>query len=83
MPEFTKVTTITVQALEDWMIPVNTMPTSKPVNLFVVNISRILLNLAPAAFSMPALIRFIPKRKRPRPPLSVNKIDAVIINLLE
>ena len=67
-PAFTKLTTITVAALEDWMIAVNTVPTSTPTRRFLVITSKIFRSLAPAAFSRPSLIIFIPNRNRPRPP---------------
>ena len=81
-PEFTKDTTITVQAEDDWIMAVNTSPTSMPVKVFLVKNSSISLSLAPAAFSMLSLIIFMPRRKSPRPPNSDNRVAAFIISCL-
>ena len=75
-PEFTKLTTITVVALDDWMIAVKIIPTSSPINLFFVKTARILLILAPAAFSRLSLIWLIPYKNSPSPP---NRENIVII----
>ncbi len=80
-PEFTKLTTITVVALEDWMIAVNTIPTIIPINRFLVKNSSMLRIFAPAAFSSPSLIIFIPYRKNPSPPSSI-KIVVILIRIL-
>ena len=73
-PEFTKLTTMAVQAEEDWIIPVKTIPTNMPVKRLVVKNSRIRRSLAPATFSMESLIRSMPNRKSPRPPAKDKKI---------
>ena len=59
-PELTKLTTITVEALEDWIIAVNTSPTRTPINVFFVHIESTLFIFAPATFSSPSLMSFIP-----------------------
>ncbi len=49
-PAFTKLTTITVEALELWIRAVMTMPVSTPVTLFLVIMPRIFLRRSPATF---------------------------------
>lgn len=49
-PAFTKLTTITVVALEDWMIEVMRRPVSTLLNEFEVMAARKLLILSPATF---------------------------------
>ncbi len=79
-PAFTKLTTMAVQAEEDWMIPVNTMPTSIPEKRLVVKISRIRRSFAPATFSMESLITRIPNRNSPKPP-AIDKMIVAFIRL--
>ena len=81
-PAFTKLTTMTVEALDDWMIAVKKMPTSIPENRLVVKNSRIPLSLAPAAFSRPSLINFIPYKKSPRPPAIGNRKELIAASLV-
>ena len=69
-PAFTKLTTITVVADDDWIIEVTITPVNTPSTRFFVidaNIARILL---PATFCSASLIMVIPKRKSPRAPTS-------------
>ena len=70
IPALTKLTTMTVVALEDWITAQKRIPTSVPRIRFVVTASRMLRILAPAAFSRPSLICFMPSRKSPSPPIS-------------
>ena len=49
-PAFTKLTTITVVALEDWMTPVTPRPVTTPLNGFDVMDARNLRSPSPAAF---------------------------------
>ncbi len=77
-PALTKLTTMAVQAEEDWMIPVNMIPTIMPEKRFVVKISRIRLSFAPATFSMESLMTRMPKRNRPSPPA----IESIILALI-
>ena len=58
------------RALEDWITAQKRIPTSVPRIRFVVTASRMLRILAPAAFSRPSLICFMPSRKSPSPPIS-------------
>ena len=50
-PAFTKLTTITVVALELWITAVTIVPTSTPIYLLLVTLSNILFSFSPAAFS--------------------------------
>ncbi len=59
-PAFTKLTTITVEALELWIRAVIAIPVSTPVTRFLVIMPRILRSLSPATFCSPSLITFIP-----------------------
>ena len=72
IPAFTKPTTITVVAEEDWMTAVMAAPTSTPKKRLAVSRSRILFIRAPAAASRPELIICIPCKNNARPPSSPN-----------
>ena len=65
---FTKLTTITVVADDDWTRQVTKSPVPKPKNLFWVMVAMIFRIPSPATFWMPSLITRIPKRKIPNPP---------------
>ena len=78
MPALTKPTTMTVVAVDDWIIAVTTKPTSTAKKRFPVSTSSIRLSLAPAAFSSPSPIVLIPKRNRPSPPA----IDRILVILI-
>ena len=67
-PAFTKLTTITVVALDDWMSAVMSTPVSTPITRFLVIAARILRRRSPANFSKPSDIVFIPKRNNAREP---------------
>lgn len=69
-PAFTKLTTITVVAEEDWIRAVINTPVKTPVTLLVVIAVKILRSLSPATFCKPSLIIFIPYRKSPNEPMS-------------
>jgi hypothetical protein len=71
-PAFTKLTTITVVADEDWMIEVIPTPVKTPLRGLEVIAERNPRNLSPAAFCKPELIKFIPYRNIPSAPSSVN-----------
>ena len=71
-PAFTKLTTITVVADEDWMIEVTMTPVSTPSRRFLVIDAKIERILLPATFCRASLIMDIPKRKSPRAPRSCN-----------
>ena len=60
MPEFTKPTTMTVVAEEDWITAVMPAPTRTPRKRFAVSFSRICFIRFPAAASRPELIICIP-----------------------
>ena len=59
-PAFTKLTTITVVALDDWITVVIPKPVRTPLNGLEVIAERKPRSLSPAAFCRPELIRFIP-----------------------
>ena len=59
-PVFTKPTTMTVVAEEDWITAVMMAPTSTPLIRLEVSFSRICFILFPAAVSRPLLIICIP-----------------------
>ena len=87
-PAFTKLTTITVVALDDWMRAVIRIPVSTPITLFFVMAARMLRRRSPANFSRPSDIVFIPKRKRASEPTSenmliINSICNVFLFLLQ
>ncbi len=76
MPEFTKPTTMTVVAEEDWMIAVTPAPSSTPLMGVEVSLSKIRSNLPPETRSSPDPMTFIPYKKSARPPNSV-KIEKI------
>ena len=59
-PAFTKLTTITVVAEDDWITEVIPSPVSTPLKGLAVIAERKLRSLLPAAFWSPELMRFIP-----------------------
>ena len=77
-PAFTKLTTITVVADEDWMTVVIPKPVNTPLRGLEVMAERKPLSLSPAAFCKPELIRFIPYRNIPNAPSSVNTCNILI-----
>ena len=68
-PEFTKPTTITVVAEEDWITAVTPTPRSSARRGLPVMPARIFFSREPAAFSRAAPMMCMPKRKRARPPM--------------
>ena len=69
-PAFTKLTTITVVALDDWMSAVMRIPVSTPITRFFVMAAKIPRRRSPANFSRPSDIVFIPKRNSASEPTS-------------
>ena len=63
-PAFTKLTTITVEALELWIRAVMVIPVSTPVTRLRVITPRMFRSRSPATFCRPSLITFIPYRNR-------------------
>ena len=59
-PALTKLTTMTVVALEDWIRAVTSIPVRTPVMRFVVITERMLRSLSPATFWSPSLMIFMP-----------------------
>ena len=72
-PALTKLTTITVVALDDWMSAVMSSPVSTPVTRFLVMAVRMERKRLPAIFCSPSLIIFIPYRNRPSEPTRARK----------
>ena len=79
-PAFTKLTTITVVALELCIIAVTNAPTKTPMYLLLVNFSSIDFRPSPAAFSRPSPISFMPYKNKPSPPIKPVKIANLSIN---
>ena len=64
-PALTKLTTITVDADEDWINAVIRKPVMVPVRRLRVMAPRMFRRRSPAAFCRPSLITFIPYRNKP------------------
>lgn len=60
IPEFTKPTTITVVAEDDWITAVTPIPRRTALMGLEVSVSRILSSFPPATFASPSPIKFIP-----------------------
>ena len=69
-PALTKLTTITVVALDDWIIAVIKTPVRTLFNEFDVIAASMPLIFSPATFWRAPLIRVIPYRNSPREPNS-------------
>ena len=67
MPAFTKPTTITVVADDDWIIAVTAVPSRMPFSGVLVSLYKISSSLLPAAFFSPSPIRDMPNRNRATP----------------
>ena len=74
IPALTKPTSITVVAPDDWINAVNKAPHTTAIYLFLVQRSKMVLNLPPAACCKLSLIYFIPKRN------SANPLSNCVIN---
>ena len=72
MPEFTRPTSITVSAEEDWMAMVMPAPSPRLFHLEEVICLRARSSLPPASFSSPLDMTVMPYRKKASPPRSVN-----------
>ena len=59
-PELTKLTTMTVVAVEDWMAAVTAAPVAIPLKVLLVILPIMLRILLPATFWRPSLISFMP-----------------------
>ena len=82
IPEFTKPTTMTVVADEDWITAVTKAPSSTALIGFEVSRSKILSSLPPDIFVSPSPIVFIPYKNRARPPSIVRTSKIFIPSLL-
>ncbi len=81
MPEFTRPTSITVMAEEDWMAMVITAPRARPLKRFEVMERRTLSKRPPTIFSSPAESTCMPYRKKAKPPSRVKR-EKMSIKLL-
>ena len=79
MPEFTKPTTITVVAEDDWITAVTHMPRSTAFHLLEVRFSRICSSFPPDTLASPSPITCIPYRNMARPPSNVNMLKKSIL----
>ena len=82
IPEFTKPTTITVVAEDDWITAVTPAPKSTAFIGFEVRFSRIFSSFPPETFARPSPIAFIPYKNNARPPINVNILNKSMIILL-
>ncbi len=80
IPAFTKPTTITVVADDDWITAVTAVPNSTPLIGVLVSLYKISSNFSPAAFFNPSPISDIPNRNNATP-LSSAKIDVIPISI--
>ena len=78
MPEFTRPTSMTVTAEEDWITAVTSAPSSIPFTGLAVMLRRMPSSLPPASFSRPWDMTFMPYRKNARPPPSVSRSNRSI-----
>jgi hypothetical protein len=81
-PAFTKDTTMTVVAEEDWIIAVMPNPVRIALNLRPVIKASTFCIRWPAACWRPSLNTFIPYRKRPRLPANAKVVSRYDINML-
>ena len=77
-PALTKLTVITVVAVDDCTAAVTKAPVSSPVNLFVVMAPRILRSRSPVSFWRPSLITFIPYINKASEPSSLSTVKIVL-----
>ena len=84
IPEFTKPTTITVVADDDWITAVTKAPSMMALKGLEVIFSRIRSRRLPDSFSRPCPIAFIPNRNSASPPTIVRmpKISIVFLSRL-
>jgi len=76
-PAFTKLTTITVVAEEDWIMVVTRNPVNTPKTRLAVMAERMERSLAPATRWRASLMIFIPYRNIPSEPTSFRKSNSV------
>ena len=74
-PAFTKLTVITVVAVDDCTAAVMNVPVRIPVKRLVVIAPRIWRNCGPAIFCRASLMAFIPNISRANAPMSLKKIN--------
>ena len=82
MPEFTKPTTMTVVAEDDWITAVTPAPSNTALNGIEDRLSKIRSNFQPDIFSRPPPITLIPYRNIARPPIIVRIPKIFIISPL-
>ena len=73
IPEFTKPTTITMVAVEDWITAVTPAPTKTALTGLLVSFSSIFSSLLPETLDRPSPIMCIPYRNRASPPIIVRR----------
>ena len=79
-PALTKLTVITVVAVDDWMEVVMNAPVSRPVKRLVVMVPRIVRRRLPAIFCRPSLMTFMPYISRATEPTSIrNSINLMFV----
>ena len=82
VPEFTKPTTITVVAEEDWITAVTPRPNRNPLTGLEVIFPKIVFRLEPALFFRASPITSIPYRKSDKPHKSDNTSKMLIVIIL-
>ena len=66
--EAAKPTSMTVTAVDDWMMVVTTAPETRPTTRFFDRAKRMVRNFSPATICRPSRARLRPWRKMARPP---------------
>ena len=74
-PALTKLTVITVVAVDDWNAAVMNVPVRMPVKRLVVMAPSTWRSCGPAIFCRLSLIDFMPNIRRAREPISLKKIQ--------
>ena len=80
IPEFTKPTTITVVADDDWITAVTPAPKSTALIGFDVRFSKILSSYPPDTLARASPIICIPYKNRASPPTIVNTLKISIVS---
>ena len=78
-PALAKPTTITVVALEDWMMLVTSVPQAVAAKRLAVAMPKSWRIFSPDTFCRPSLIIFIPNRKMAKPPNKLSMLSKVDI----
>ena len=79
-PALTKLTVMTVVAVDDWIEVVMNAPVSRPVKRLVVMVLRTVRKRLPAIFCRPSLMTFMPYISRATEPTSIrNSINLMFV----